>query len=80
MVCIDCNQEINLLTLSWHETHQLRATYAKFIGYFESIPLYNIHGRHSHSGSTVDANSLISFGIEVPPTPSLEEWKKERVA
>lgn len=78
--CLECLEEVNLLTLDWHKTHQLRSVYAKFIGYQLGIPLYNIYGTHKSKGSTVDANALISFGIDVPPTPTIENWQLEKVA
>ncbi len=41
----------------------------------ESFPLYNVRGEHPKTGSTVGADTLRSLGIEIPATPSFDEWK-----
>lgn len=54
---------------------------AEFLGYQAclkgSYPIYNILGGKYH-GSTVSEGRLKKFGIEIPKTPTEEEYQKNR--
>jgi DNA repair protein RadC len=43
--------------------------------YDTPVPIYNILGDHKQFGSTVGPSTLKSLGLEIPPTPTFEEWK-----
>lgn len=39
----------------------------------QHVPHYEIKGSHKLSGVIVDANSLLRFGIAIPPTPECKD-------
>ena len=47
-------------------------------GFMPNFPLYNIHGDHPLCHGTVSEKTLKKLGIEVPQTPTFEEWKKDK--
>lgn len=69
---------------SWSEDPKLkegppRAEFAYWQlghGFDVDKPYYNIRGQHPKTGSSVTGKTLESLGIQVPPTPTIEEWKK----
>lgn len=62
----------------------MASVFAVFIGWQEwndrqAVPLFNIEGRHEKKGSTVEIPTLVQLGIEVPPYPTLAEWKMTHI-
>lgn len=82
--CEDCDVVIPISDQG-HETHTTHKKYAQFVGYQEdpdpmshALPMYNVYGCGEKHGSTVTANTVIYLGINIPPTPSYEDWKAQK--